>query len=566
MLGSGQSARSHLDSVKTVLARYPRLVSLLCTSKTAWSRFHPSDQRLYRERARRIHAVERDVQQIEARYGRNRQAPVLFFNASSHLTNLSFNAAVGLLAAWGLRLAGQPVVYLVCHGGLGKCVQGTGRADPSSPPPCAACVARNSLWYPPRYTVAFPPLASDQSRPEVTLTSMPLEELAGFHYGGLDIGNLCVPSARWILRRHDLHSEAAGRQVLAAYVASAIGLAQHLEQLFEAQQPRALVVFNGTFFPEATARAVAMGHGIPVIAYEVGFRPLSVLFSHSVAAEYPIHIPASFQMGPAEGTELDQYLAQRIQGNFTMGGVRFWPEMKSVSPELRRKAEAYRQVVTVFTNVIFDTSQTYVNTVFESMFDWLDETMRLAAAHAETLFVVRAHPDELRPGKESQEPVEQWLKARGYQGLPNLTFIAPTEYSSSYDLIHLSRFCIVYNSTIGLEATLLGTPVVTGGRTRYSQEAVTHAPGSHEAYRSLVQSFLEGDVPPVPRAWQQRARRYMYFSLFRASLDLSAVVEPLARYDYTMNSFDALALHPDKSQEMHIIYNGIINGAPLYYP
>ena len=394
---------------------------------------------------------------------------------------------------------------------------------------------------------------------------MRLEELAGFCYGDLDIGNLCVPSARWILRRHNLNSEAAGRQVLAAYVVSAIGLAQELERLFETQQPRALVVFNGIFFPEATARAVAMAHGIPVVSYEIGFRSLSAFFSHGVAAEYPISIPASFQMGPAEDTELDQYLADRMQGNFTMGGVRFWPEMKSVGPDLRRKAEAYRQMVTVFTNVVFDTSQTYANTIFENMFDWLDETMRIAAAHPQTLFIVRAHPDELRPGKESQEPVEQWIKARGYLGLPNLTFIAPTEYISSYDLIYLSRFCIVYNSTVGLEATLLGTLVVSGGRTRYSQEAVTHAPASRKAYRILIESFLKGDVPPVSKAWQHRARRFMYYSLFRASLDLSAFVEPLAQYDYAVKPILAQALHPDRSPEMRIIYDGIINGKPFHY-
>ncbi|MEE8305234.1 MAG: hypothetical protein V3S24_22665, partial [Candidatus Tectomicrobia bacterium] len=115
--------------------------------------------------------------------------------------------------------------------------------------------------------------------------SLPLEELAGFRYGDFEIGNLCVPSVRWILRRHDLNSVAAARQVLAAYVTSAIGLAQEMERLLEVQQPRALVVFNGTFFPEATARAVALAHDIPVITYEIGFRPLSAFFSHDVATE-----------------------------------------------------------------------------------------------------------------------------------------------------------------------------------------------------------------------------------------------------------------------------------------
>ncbi len=279
-----------------------------------------------------------------------------------------------------------------------------------------------------------------------------------------------------------------------------------------------------------------------------------------------MRIPPSFQMGSAEDAELDRYLVQRKQGNFTMGGVRFWPEMKSVSPELRRKAEVHRQMVTVFTNVAFDTSQVYASTVFDSVFDWLDETMRLVAVHPETLFVVRAHPDELRAGKESQEPVKEWLKSRGYLGLSNFAFIGPTEYVSSYELIDFSRFCIVYNSTIGLEATLLGTPVVTGGRTRYNQEMVTHVPASRDAYRDLVRLFLKEGAPPVPESWQQRARRFMYYSLFRASLDFSQFVGPLQGYNYTIKPIAAQALHPDRSRELQLLYNGIVNGTPFYYP
>jgi len=557
--------RELMDALKNSLRWYPRLYGALRASRDGWLRLYsPHHQRRYRERVQRIQAIEREVQQIEARHNSNGKAPVLFFNASSHLTNLSFNAAVGLLTTWGLRLAGQPVVYLVCHGGLGKCVQGTSRVDPGAPPPCATCVAHNSLFYPAQHTVAFPPTGNIPGELEAMLGYMTVEDLMAFSYGNLEIGALCVPSARWVLRRHNLDSDAVGRQVLTAFISSSISLVEELERLLKVHRPCALVVFNGTFFPEATARTVAMAHGIPVVTYEIGFCPQSAFFSHGVATDWSIRIPASFQMGAAEDTELDQYLDRRTRGIFTMGGVHFWPEMKSVGPELRRKAEAHRQMVTVFTNVVFDTSQIYANTIFENMFDWLGETMKLAVAHPETLFIVRAHPDELRPGKESQESVEQWLKAQGYLGLPNITFIPPTEYVSSYDLTRLSRFCVVYNSTMGLEATLFGTPVVTGGRTRYSQEAVTHAPASRNEYRSLVWSFLEGDVPPVPRAWQEQARRYMYFSIFRTSLDLSAFVEPLAQYETTIKTFNALALHPDNSQEMHIICDGINKGTPFY--
>ena len=69
-------------------------------------------------------------------------------------------------------------------------------------------------------------------------------------------------------------------------------------------------------------------------------------------------------------------------------------------------------MVPVFTNVIFDTSQPHSNVVFPHMFAWLDCVLELVRAHPETLFVIRAHPDEIRPGKESRESVAQWVGAQ----------------------------------------------------------------------------------------------------------------------------------------------------------
>ena len=568
MSGPKHPSQNQKAWVKAALAKQPAVYSLARSGKAAWRRVHRlKEQRLYRERARRIQTIEQGVQQIEAQYSGSLQPPVLFFNASSHTRDLSFNAGVGLVTAWGLRMAGQPVKYLVCHSGLGNCVQGTNQLDLAAPPPCDACISFNNSLYPPQHTATFPPRINGHVPRQTELASLSLQELGDFRYGGLPIGELCLPSAQWILRRHDIHATPAGRQVLANYIVSAIGLAQEMEELLDATQPRSLLVFNGTFFPEATARAVAMDQGIPVVTYEGGHLPLHAFFSHGVATEYSVNISDSFQMGPAEANELDSYLAQRSQGNFTTVGTRFWPEMKGVSQELKRKAAAHRHLVTVFTNVVFDTSQVYSNTLFQSMFDWLDETMKLAIAHPETLFVVRTHPDELRAGKESQEPVGQWLEERGYLALANVAFIPPTEYTSSYELMQLSRFCLVYNSTVGLEATLLGVPVVTGGWSRYSQESVTHAPASREAYREMVGKFLEGNVPPVSVDCQQRARRYMYYSFFKAGLSLSSFIENQAkeRPSYTVKPFQAQALHPDESPEMRIIYDGITHGKPFHY-
>ena len=81
---------------------------------------------------------------------------------------------------------------------------------------------------------------------------------------------------------------------------------------------------------------------------------------------------------------------------------------------LLKKIAEHKQLVPVFTNVIFDTSQVHANTVFPHMFAWLDQILEVIKEHPETLFVIRAHPDEMRPGtqKMAHEHVAGWVEEK----------------------------------------------------------------------------------------------------------------------------------------------------------
>ncbi len=168
----------------------------------------------------------------------------------------------------------------------------------------------------------------------------------------------------------------------------------------------------------------------------------------------------------------------------------------------------------VFTNVIFDTSQPHANTVFPDMFAWLDLVLETARQHPETLFVLRAHPDEARPGKESQESVAEWVQTRRAAELPNLVFVPPQEYLSSYELIARSKFVLIYNSTIGLEASILGAPVLCAGKARFTRYPTVFFPQSIAEYRATLEEFLAAETVTAPPEFRRNARRFLYYQLF----------------------------------------------------
>ena len=78
---------------------------------------------------------------------------------------------------------------------------------------------------------------------------------------------------------------------------------------------------------------------------------------------------------------------------------------------LQTRAEKFKKLVPVFTNVIFDTSQVHANTLFAHMFAWLDHVddprAELIQKSSSSSAPIRM---KSRPGKESRESVADWVE------------------------------------------------------------------------------------------------------------------------------------------------------------
>ncbi len=523
-------------------------------------------------------------------------APIAFFKASSGIDDLSWNSGFHLLASWALRLRGIPVAYFACNAGMSKCVLGTNRDDPHKEMPCRSCVYQSRVLYTGAHVNWFgfqrdeelasaisqlslnelmnfewtlnyePVIASEakQSPVEAGIASTASFDYASLRSGRrlamtVPLGALCLPGLRWILRIHHFTDDEPTRYLMREYILSAWNVARKFSDFLDQTQPRAVVVFNGQFFPEATARWVAQKRGIRVITHEVGLQPASAFFTDGEATAYPIHIPDEFELNDEQNAKLDAYLAKRFQGDFTMAGIRFWPDMKGLDESFLQKAAQFIQIVPIFTNVIFDTSQPHANTVFEDMFDWLDMTLEVIREHPETLFVIRAHPDELRVRKSSRETVAAWVEASRADREPNVVFVGPNETLSSYELIQKSKFVMVYNSTIGLEASIMGVAVLCAGRARFTQYPTVFFPQTVDEVRRKMKEFLDAEKIEVPAEFKRNARRFLYYQLFRTSLPFGEFLKPSVRTTQAwLKSFGLEELM--ESEAVKVILEGVLEG------
>ncbi|MGD0750456.1 MAG: hypothetical protein ABSA23_03495 [Anaerolineales bacterium] len=487
--------------------------------------------------------------------------PVVFFNASTRIRGHSQNAAFSLLASWAVRLTGVRVIHFVCWAGMSRCVLGTDQDAPESAMPCKLCIRQSEVNTTGADARIFTYQQDDQlaailqtlSLDELLIYEQPLSEFGG----SLPLGQLVLPSLRWRLRLQTIADDQATRFICREFMLSAWNIARKFSILLEKVKPQAVVLFNGIHFPEATAAWLCRQRGVRVITHESGFQPFSGYFVEGDVTTYPITIP-DVDLNPEQNARLDADLQKRLQGDFSMAGIQFWNEMHGLPDELVQKAAKFKQVVAVFSNVIFDTTQIHASTVFKDMFAWLEALLVVIKAHPETFFVLRAHPDEARPGKSSRESVAMWFEQKA-AGLPNIAFIPPQERISSYELIRLTKFVLTYNSQIGLEAMLMGVPALGAAQAPFVDYDTVFFERNQEAYLHRLEFFLTAPRLEVPEDAVRRTRRFMYYRYYRFSLPFGAFIESTAPSGYVrLKKFSWRAL--DKSPTALALQDGLLHG------
>jgi len=161
--------------------------------------------------------------------------------------------------------------------------------------------------------------------------------------------------------------------------------------------------------------------------------------------------------------------------------------------------------------------------------------------------------------------VEGWVEKSGARLRENVVFIGPKEYLSSYELIQRAKFVMVYNSTIGLEASILGAPVLCGGNARFTQYPTVFFPQTRSAQAEKMREFLTAEVIHVPPEFQRNARRFLYFQLFRTSLPFAEFLEPSVRKTQTkMKTFTLADLM--RATAVKTVLDGLLTDGDFLLP
>jgi hypothetical protein len=271
--------------------------------------------------------------------------------------------------------------------------------------------------------------------------------------------------------------------------------AQSVLDYLRTNKPDVVVVPNGTILEFGIVYRIAKYLKIPVMTYE--FSDQKEAFWLGQNSEI-MRQDTTTMWDAWKDSKLSREQLHRIQALFESrqqaktneNFTRQWQSLPSQGSATVRETLKLdnRPVVLLATNVLGD-SLTLGRQVFsKTMAEWVSRTIQYFIGRPDVQLVIRIHPGEILTREYSMVDVVK-------QTLPELPeyihVIHPEEKINTYDLIEITDIGLVYTTTVGLEMTLKGIPVIVAGKTHYRDRGFTYDPASWVEYFKLLGTMLE---------------------------------------------------------------------------
>ena len=471
------------------------------------------------------------------------------------LRNWTTHTAVESVIAQALRLRGAHVALVTCGGGQPLCELGWSRRV--YPLPCDRCA-----WFTDRIVAAarLPGYrladefvwGSDGRRAPQDSGAIPTLLVDPY-----EAANITVP---WVVRTPEVGAAPEGEEAERDVAVSAAAVEGAATRILDRFQPDVVFLVNGLFAAERVFRQVASERGIRAPTYEMAPRGGALVFSQGVPA--PLYdTDAAWSaardepLTPEQRREIDRLLADRAQG---LGAhERYFEETVDEAAAVRAQLSIpdVSRVVTLFTNLSWDSAVLHRDVGYRSMLDWIKAVVESVRSRFELTLVIRVHPAEQTWG--TRQPV--WDELRRMELPSNVRVVGAADPISSYALLDASDLVLAYASTIGLEAAVHGLPVVVAALTHYRERGFTIDVSSHEELERALDTAGPATPEQVELAW-----RYAFTFFFRCMIPFPAVATEEGMAVRVPD--DRAEIEPGVDPYLDFVCNRILDGGDFVLP
>jgi hypothetical protein len=461
---------------------------------------------------------------------------------------------------------GYHVTHVICGGELPVCGMENRK---TKRPACSGCML-GAERFPHEYGAEYrkvneivDPAAYADLRSR--LQAMSTDELHGFSHEEAPYGRLCLDDyTQFAHDRYELADmvDAEARATWEKGIVSQVILHDAVKKLNAELPHKIAVVSNGKSYAYTGLYQALRQAGIDTITWdETPVFYNSFLFKENDYAN-EIHIEDLFERqakrldGIAYRAAVDRYFKLWVEEGHHTFKYYSAPisEIERIEGELGVRFGDYERVVTLYTNVVWDTAVLTRDRAFAGLVDWVESFVRAAGSCPRTLLLIRAHPAEDKVPEEVRtvSTVRQKLLSRIGELPANVHVIPGASEISSYKLFEISDANVVYTTTVGLEMALRGFRPYVGGLTHYAEKGFT----TEIVDRGQVLEILASRRADNRLCEEERDRAYRYAYLWLFVSQFRPFNLPRSRDVYHLDEYARLV---STGSEYYRLYQSMVS-------
>ena len=144
-------------------------------------------------------------------------------------------------------------------------------------------------------------------------------------------------------------------------------------------------------------------------------------------------------------------------------------------------------------NSVWDTAALGLHTVYDSMIDWILDSVEWVLTNTEKTILIRQHPAERGKQINNTDSYEEKIVTR-FGNNKRIKFIEAKDDINTYDLVE-NAFCILgFCSTIIVESVMLGKPAIIVSNTYYSNFGIVYSARDKKEYYMYLKKSSQNEL------------------------------------------------------------------------
>jgi hypothetical protein len=247
------------------------------------------------------------------------------------------------------------------------------------------------------------------------------------------------------------------------------------------------------------------GLGKTYTTYDCGLGTVTIC--HNGIACHQIDLPAAVSLVKSEFTAKQQ---EHVRD-------RAWKELKErmdgrgnqAAFQVRAAGDAATSDFNVLVplNLRWDSAALARKRLFETVEDWIVAVLRWAESEPNARVCFRQHPSERETVLRGSDDIGD-LMARENKIPERVRFVAAEDDVNTYEVLRTIKVVSPYTSSVGVEAGMLGIPVIVSAHNYYDHASFVQHPETREEYFALLSHAIRGELSVAPEGTHDAALFY----------------------------------------------------------